>query len=204
MMAPLSERISDFLGVRLTGLRDLGRQHGYQHVTGTLADGRAIFAKVAPGPGESAAGALAAEANGLRWLAEADGGPPVPAVLGVDTQLLVIELLQPLERVSAKAARRFGADLARMHAAGSPSFGAPWPGYIGPLPLDNTPSAENADWGTWYAQRRLAPYLKRARDAGAVSRADASLVESVIARGRPGADQGIEGVTGRSQKGPIG
>ena len=138
-MVPLSERISGFLGVRLTELRDLGGQHGYRHFTGTLADGRGVFAKVAPGPGDAAAEAVAAEANGLRWLAGADGGPPVPAVIGVATQFLVIELLEPLERVSAQAARRLGADLARMHAAGSPSFGAPWPGYIASLPLDNTP-----------------------------------------------------------------
>ena len=143
-------------------LRDVGRQHGYQHVTGTLADGRAIFAKVAPGPGDADAEAFAAEANGLRWLAEADGGPPVPEVLGVATQLLVIELLQPLERVSAQAARRFGADLARMHAAGAPSFGAPWPGYIASLPLDNTPSAGKTPTGGPGTRGAASlPYLKR-------------------------------------------
>jgi fructosamine-3-kinase len=178
----ISEQISDVLGVRLTEIRDVGSQHGYRHVAGTLADGRPIFAKVAPEPSDTVAGAFAAEAHGLRWLAEADGGPPVPEVLGVADQFLVIGLLQPLERVWPQPARRFGADLARMHAAGAPSFGGPWPGYIASLPLDNTPSADNADWGTWYARRRLVPYLKRARDDGAVSRAEVSLVESVIGR----------------------
>ncbi len=181
-MASLSERISDFLGVQLTGLRDVGGQHGYRHVTGTLADGRKVFAKVAPGPGDAAAEAFAAEASGLRWLGEAGGGPPVPEVLGVGAQFLVIELLEPLERVSPQAARRFGADLARMHAAGAPSFGAPWPGYIASLALDNTASEGTADWGSWYARRRLLPYLRQARDDGAVSRAEVSLVESVIDR----------------------
>jgi fructosamine-3-kinase len=118
MMPPLSERIRDFLGVELVELRDVGEQHGYHHVTGTLADGRSIFAKVAPGPSDTVAAAFAAEANGLRWLAEADGGPPVPQVIGVAEEFLIIELLAPLERASAQAARRFGADLARMHAAG--------------------------------------------------------------------------------------
>jgi fructosamine-3-kinase len=181
-MPPLPERISDLLGVQVTQTRDAGGQHGYRHVTGTLADGRSFFAKVAPGAGEAVAAAFAAEANGLRWIAAADGGPPVPEVIGVSPEFLVIELLQPLtrERTPAPAARRFGADLARMHAAGAPSFGAPWPGYIASLPLDNTPL--NAEWGSWYAQRRLLPYLRRARDAGAVSRAEVSLVESVIDR----------------------
>ena len=178
MPPPLSEQVSDFLGVRFTEVSDAGGQHGYRHVTGTLADGRSVFAKVAVEPSE----AFAAEANGLRWLAAADGGPPVPEVIGVSPEFLVIELLQPLtrERTPAQAARRFGADLARMHAAGAPSFGAPWPGYIASLPLDNTPL--NTEWGSWYAQRRLLPYLRRARDDGAVSRAEVSLVESVIDR----------------------
>jgi fructosamine-3-kinase len=184
MPPPLSEQVSDFLGVRFTEVSDVGGQHGYRHVTGTLADGRAVFAKVAPEPGE----AFAAEANGLRWLAAADGGPPVPKVIGVSPELLVIELVETLsrERTPAHAARRFGADLARMHAAGAPSFGAPWPGYIASLPLDNTPldgpAPGETDWGSWYARRRLLPYLRRARGKGAVSRAEVSLVESVIDR----------------------
>jgi fructosamine-3-kinase len=75
-----------------------------------------------------------------------------------------------------------------MHAAGAPSFGAPWPGNIASLPLDNTPldntgtAPGDTGWGSWYAQRRLLPYLRRARDAGGVSRAEAGLVESVIDR----------------------
>ena len=166
----ISEQISDVLGVRLTEIRDVGSQHGYHHVAGTLADGRSIFAKVAPEPSDTVADAFAAEAHGLRWLAEADGGPPVPDVLGVADQFLVIGLLQPLERVWPQPARRFGADLARMHAAGAPSFGGPWPGYIASLPLDNTPlgTAAEPDWGSWYAQRRLVPYLKTAVDGGAL------------------------------------
>ena len=37
----------------------------------------------------------------------------------------------------------FGRALAAMHRLGAPSFGAPADGYIGPLPLDNTPAD---DW----------------------------------------------------------
>jgi len=175
----LSERIEDSLGLELAGIRVVGGQHGYQHVTGTLADGRSIFAKATPGPGTADAVAFAAEANGLRWLAEADGGPPVPQVIGVAGDFLVIELLKPLEPASVAAARRFGDDLARMHAAGAPSFGAPWPGYIASLPLDNSPGS---DWGSWYAERRLVPYLRRAYDDGLLSRAESTLLEAVVNR----------------------
>jgi fructosamine-3-kinase len=187
-MPPLSERISACLGVRLTGMRNVGGQHGYQHVTGTLADGRSIFAKVAPSPDDTGtntgAAAFAAEAKGLRWLAEADGGPLVPEVIGVGPDFLVIELVAPLEQASPRAARRFGAELARMHAAGSPSLGAPWPGYIASLPLDNTAPGDTAeaDWGSWYAERRLLPYLRQARDDGTLSSADVRLVKSVADR----------------------
>jgi fructosamine-3-kinase len=197
-MPSLSERIGASLGVQLTQLRNLGGQHGYQHVTGTLADGRSVFVKAATRPGDAGtntvAEAFAAEANGLRWLAEADGGPPLPEVIGVAADFLAIELLAPLERASPQAARRFGADLARMHAAGSPSFGAPWPGYIASLPLDNTAPGNTAlsntalgnagetDWGCWYSERRLLPYLRRARDDATLSSADVRLVESVIDR----------------------
>jgi fructosamine-3-kinase len=179
-MTRLSSRIGDFLGVDLVAMRDVGSEHGYRHVTGTLADGRTVFAKVAMRHSDPAAAAFAAEANGLRWLAEADGGPPVPKVIGVAEEFLVIELLTPLERASAQAARRFGAELARLHSAGAPSFGAPWPGYIASLPLDN--AAGQGCWGSWYAERRLVPYLRQARDDGMLSRAEVELLETVINR----------------------
>ena len=179
-MPSLAARIKDVLGMELVEFRDAGGQHGYRHVTGTLADGRPVFAKVASGPGNAVAAAFTAEANGLRWLAAADGGPPVPQVIGVAEDFLLIELLAPLERASAAAARRLGGDLARMHAAGAPSFGAPWPGYIASLPLDN--GAAETDWGSWYAERRLAPYLRQARDEGALSGTDVGVVETVMSR----------------------
>jgi fructosamine-3-kinase len=187
-MPPLAARVRDLLGMELVTSRDVGGQHGYRHVTGTLSDGRLVFAKVAPEPGtgdpagaaQEVADAFAAEANGLRWLAAADGGPLVPQVIGVAEDFLLIELLAPMERATAATARRLGAELARMHAAGAPSFGAPWPGYIASLPLDN--HAAEADWGSWYAKRRLVPYLRRAHDGGGLSRADVDLVETVISR----------------------
>jgi fructosamine-3-kinase len=89
-----------------------------------------------------------------------------------------MELLPP-GQPARPAARAFGAGLARTHAAGAPSFGAPWPGFIASLPLDNTPAR---DWAPWYAEQRIVPYLRKASDYGALSRADISLVEAVVAR----------------------
>jgi fructosamine-3-kinase len=190
MTEDFAARIGALVGVMAADVREVGTRHGFRHLTGALADGRAVFVKAAVGGG--AADAFEAEANGLRWLAQA-GPVPVPAVLGVDEGMLVIELLPP-GRPTPGAAREFGAALARMHAVGAPGFGAPWPGYIASLPLDNTAldstlpddaplgNAGKPDWGSWYAERRLVPYLKRARDGGALSAADARLVEAVIGR----------------------
>ena len=207
MTEDFAVRIGALAGVAVLGVREVGTRHGFRHLTGTLADGRAVFVKAAVGDGGEAPGAFAAEANGLRWLARA-GAVPVPAVLGADESTLVIELLPPGEPTPG-AARDFGAALARMHAAGADGFGAPWPGYIASLPLDNTRLDSNpldsarldsdpldstppdgapagdageADWGSWYAERRLFPYLRRARDGGALSAADARPVETVIGR----------------------
>jgi fructosamine-3-kinase len=192
MTEDFEARIGALVGAAVAGLRGVGTRHGFRHLTGTLADGRGIFVKAAVGDGAGAPGAFAAEANGLRWLARA-GAVPVPAVLGADESTLVIELLPPGEPTPG-AARDFGAALARMHAAGAHGFGAPWPGYIASLPLDNTPldnalldnaplnNAREPDWGSWYAERRLAPYLRRAREAGALSAVDARPVEAVIDR----------------------
>jgi fructosamine-3-kinase len=178
-------RVAALVGAPVSGVREVGARHGFRHLTGTLADGRAFFVKAAAGDGPP--DAFAAEANGLRWLARARA-VPVPAVLGEDEGTLVIELLPPGEPTPG-GGRDVGAALARMHAAGAPGFGAPWSGYIASLPLDNTPldntppdNRRQADWGSWYAERRLVPYLKQARDGGALSAADARPVEAVIER----------------------
>jgi fructosamine-3-kinase len=123
---------------------------------------------------------LHSEAGGLRWLAGA-GAVPVPDVLGCDQNALVLSWV-PEGSPAPAAAERFGRDLARLHASGAEAFGAPWPGFIASLPLDNE-QARGADaWPEWYASRRLLPFLRRAADAGTLTRDDVTLVESVIAR----------------------
>jgi fructosamine-3-kinase len=192
--AAVADRIARLTGLAVRDARVVGGQHGYQHLMVTLAGGRRAFAKAAPAPDPDApfdpstprhpgtapsgavAAAFAAEANSLRWLAEA-AAVPVPEVLAVGPEVLVISMIPP-GRSAPEAAFGFGADLARLHAAGADAFGAPWPGFIASLPLDNTPDA--GDWPQWYARRRLLPFLRRAADAGALRPEDARLVEAVI------------------------
>ncbi|MEJ3742392.1 fructosamine kinase family protein [Actinomycetes bacterium KLBMP 9797] len=150
----------------------------------TLDDGSSLFAKSWRGPHGVPDGFFDAEAAGLRWLRDA-GAAPVPEVIAALPDLLALEWIEPGEP-SATAAERFGRDLAAMHRAGADAFGAAWPGFIGALPADNTPSP--GPWPGWFAERRLAPYLRMSVDNGALSAREVTLVERVIS--------GIEGYGG--------
>jgi fructosamine-3-kinase len=174
--------IGQLTGLSVREARVVGSQHGYQHLMLTLSGGRRAFAKAASpsdADDEERAAAFAAEANGLRWLAEA-AAVPVPEVLAVTPSALVISMITP-GRPTPEAAFGFGADLARLHAAGAGRFGAPWPGFIASLPLDNS-EAGPTGWPEWYATRRLLPYLRLAVDAGALKPEDARLIEAVADR----------------------
>jgi fructosamine-3-kinase len=173
----LREELGDvaarFTGRPVTAVRPL---------SGTLAEvtldgGRLVMVKLAEDPG-----AVAAEAAGLRWLADADA-VRVPAVHGYDGRRLVTDRV-PQGRPDGGAAFRFGRDLAALHAAGAPAFGAPPPdgprdAYIGLAPMRN---AEGTDWPAWYAEHRVLPYLRRAVDDGTVRPAEATVIEEVCAR----------------------
>jgi fructosamine-3-kinase len=140
----------------------------------TLDDGTDVFAKSLPGAPD---GFFAAEATGLRWLAAA-GAVPVPEVVAVTDELLVLAWVAP-GTPSVAAAEEFGRGLAGLHAAGADGFGAPAPGFIGSLPLDNTPGAT---WAEFYAERRVRPYLRAARDRGALSEEDSAAIERALDR----------------------
>ncbi|MEU5963604.1 fructosamine kinase family protein [Micromonospora parva] len=146
----------------------------------TLDDGHSVFAKSWPEGADRPVpeGFFAAEAAGLRWLREA-GAVAVPEVIVVLPELLALDWVEPGEP-TPEAAERFGRELAGLHRAGATTFGATWPGFIGALAQDNTPT--EGRWSTWFAERRLAPYLRRSVDGGALSGADADLVEQVIGR----------------------
>ena len=117
------------------------------------------------------------EAHGLRWLAEA-GGVPVPEVLAVDHECLILSWVEPGKSTN-EAATGFGRALAATHRAGAPSYGSDRDGYIGKLPLPNKPTET---WAEFYATRRVLPYLRLARDRGALDVADAGAVEAVVGR----------------------
>ena len=156
----------------------------------TLDDGTSIFTKTWPA-GDPPQGFFEAEAAGLSWL-RAAGTAAVPDVsapdlaapdLAVPEVIVVLPNLIALEWVDAgvpspAAAEQFGRSLAGLHRSGADRFGADWPGFIGPLPLDNTPS--DGPWTAWFAERRLLPYLKISADRGALSATDVAAVDQII------------------------
>lgn len=143
----------------------------------TFDDGESLFAKQWPA-GDPPPGFFHAEACGLRWLAET-GTAAVPGVVVELPDLLGLVWVEHGNPTS-KAAEHFGQSLAAMHRAGAPAFGAQWAGYHGSSPMDNTLDA--GPWHVWYGQRRLAPYLRRSVDRGALSQDDIALVEKVIGK----------------------
>ncbi len=152
--------------------KDLGGGHAWTLHQGEV-DGRRVFVKRGAG---TRVDLFASEAAGLRWLAEA-GAVAVPDVLDVDGTTLVLEWIET-GHASAPAAERFGQELADLHRAGAVEFGAPWPGFIAELPLDNSAAAS---WPEFYVTRRLEPFVRPARDRGLLSAADVELIEEACA-----------------------
>lgn len=161
-------------------VQDLGSSHAWRLHRAELPDGRRAFVKTASST-SNVSDLFISEAAGLRWL-KAAGQVPVPEVWEAGPDRLVLEWVEP-GRPSAEAAERFGRELARLHRAGADAFGAPWPGFIAELPMDNSPvDGAPADWPAFYAERRLLPFLRSAADAGRLSPSDVQLVEEVIDR----------------------
>lgn len=133
-------------------------------------------------------GYFAWEASGLAWLAAATdaGGADVVEVLGHGAHHLDLAHLSPAPP-TPDAAERLGRGLARTHAAGATAHGGPPPGWVGdgwlgplaqPLPL-----ALGAwdTWGAFWAQARIGPLLRPARDLGALGPGQVATLERLAA-----------------------
>ena len=194
--AGVAGALARLTGVGVTQCRAIGGQHGARHYSARLADGRRVFVKTAAAAADGGRGwsrgtgtdgtgtdgvvagtVLEAEAAGLRWLGEA-GGAPVPSVVAAGDGLLAIDWLTG-EVPGPAAAERLGRGLAVTHRAGAERFGAPWSGFIASLPL---PNDRASSWPQWYAECRLLPFARLARDLGYLGTADVALVERLAGR----------------------
>ncbi len=145
-----------------------------------LADGREAFVKTRA---DVAPGEYRAEAAGLRWLAE-PGALRTPRVLDVEDRYLALEWIAP-GRLDSAGAEELGRGLAATHVAGAPCFGdlegpdGSGQSRFGSLQLSNEPLA---DWPSFYAERRLRPLARLARDRGALGASGVAAVERVCDR----------------------
>jgi fructosamine-3-kinase len=164
-----------------------------------LVDGRTVFVKTSS---EAAPGGFAAEAAGLAWIAAADGAPPVPEVVEVGVDYLALSWIEAGGR--PRDDERFGRELAALHRAGAPGFGALPPGVagglrIGPLELRDSgavtgghgpndgsgrhlPRALGNSWAQVYREQRLMPLVRQASERGALSPAGVAAVDRVAQR----------------------
>ena len=144
--------------------------------------------------GTPATSSLEGEAAALRWLAEAEpaGGMPTAEVVSASTVELVEKRIS-IGAPSAASAERVGVALAITHAAGAPWWGAPPTGWEGAYRIGRslTPTVAESDaphaWGAFFAEWRVMPSTCQARDAGAITREEASLVERLAERLSDGA-----------------
>ena len=174
-----------------------------------LADGREAFVKTRA---DAFPGEYAAEAAGLRWLAE-PGALRTPGVLEVAEGYLALEWIAP-GRLNAAGAEELGRGLAATHAASSPHFGAPRReiarsdgrehngpdedefaddrtiaggaredgGGIARFGSLQLANEPTADWPSFYAERRLRPLAQIARERAALSAAGIGAIEQVCER----------------------
>lgn len=143
-------------------------------------------------------GYVAAEAAGLRWLAEPQA-VPVVEVLEEEKKTLRLALLEAVPP-TAEAARELGRGLARLHDAGAPAFGwTPTDGaWFGPLEspfaVANTP---NADFAGYWADDRLRPLADNVtRTLGANGHDTVDEAIDIIA------DGAFDGVSGQGEEEP--
>ena len=170
----VARRAEDLLGAAVVATAPVA---GGDIATATrlrLCNGTTALMKTLP---HAPADFFESEAAGLRWLAES-GGVLVPEVLAVDQECLILAWVEP-GKSSVRRRRGLRPGPRRDARAGAPAYGLDRDGYIGRLPLPNRPADT---WAEFFATRRVLPYLKLARDRGAIEEEDAAAVEAVLGR----------------------
>jgi fructosamine-3-kinase len=140
-----------------------------------LADGRTVFAKSGT---ELPFGILQVEAEGLDWIRVPDGAP-VPEVLAVSDEVLVLEWVEPGNRV-ADTDERLGRGLAALHRHQPAHFGWHRDGFIGSIAQRNSPPGD--DWPAFWVTHRIEPLARVAHGRGSVGDEVLRLVERLGTR----------------------
>ncbi len=182
----LAEEVGEALGQPVARLDAIAGGDLNDAFAAHLDDGTRVFVKAHHDPPP---GTFAAEAAGLRWLAE-PGALHLPEVLAAGERWLALAWVDA-GRPAAGHDEALGAGLAALHAAGAEAHGAaapgtpPAPGHaapplrIGPVVLPGDPAPT---WARFYAERRLAPLVAMAADRGALPAGAAGTIERVCDR----------------------
>jgi len=165
------------LGTSVRRLDTLGGGDFARAFRAELADGRTVFVKTHEAPPPDF---FTTEAVGLRWLAQA-GAAPVPEVLFASDAppCLALEWIETGGGSDAAGEAAFGRALADLHGAGASCFGREDGRTTGSLALPNEPLD---DWPTFYAERRLLPLARLARERRAMAAGDVKRLERVAGR----------------------
>ena len=175
-----ADDVADALGVEVRQASRLGGGDVAESYRCDLADGRTVFAKThrAPPPGF-----FTTEAAGLTWLRE-PGVIPVPEVLAVSdgdgrrSPMLVLEWIEE-GRSGPRTEADLGRGLARLHRSGAACFGREDRRTTGSRALPNDPCDT---WVEFFAERRLRPLARLARDGDALPDRTLADLDRVIAR----------------------
>ncbi|WP_331234985.1 fructosamine kinase family protein [Natronorarus salvus] len=134
-----------------------------------LADGRTVVAKTGPTD-------LTLEGRMLRYLEER--GLPVPELLGVSTEVLVLSHVEGESRFTPAAERHAARLLADLHTSSAPRFGFPYDTLTGQLPL---PNPWTDSWAEFYVEHRLRYAARRAHEDGPLPTPLAGEIEAIAA-----------------------
>lgn len=154
--------VGEALGTDVVGLAAVHGGDVAEAFRVELASGRTVFAKTHRDPPP---GFFVTEASGLTWLHDA-ASVAVPEVLAVldDPPALVLEWIDE-GRPGATTEADLGRGLAALHRAGAPSFGREDRRTTGSRGLPNEPYPT---WAEAYAENRLRPLARLARDGRAL------------------------------------
>jgi fructosamine-3-kinase len=163
--------------VRLTGRRRLGGG-SISETTRIETSAGSFVVKSHPNPPE---GFFEAEAAGLAALRRAATRLVVPRVILCATAPLPLLVLEDLG--AGAPADDFdqvlGAGLAEVHRAGSDRYGFDRGTFCGTTPQSN---GWRTGWVPFYADARLLPQIRAARDAGRLAPGDAERLNTLVAR----------------------
>jgi fructosamine-3-kinase len=124
------------------------------------------------------------EHEGLAALAQAKSSLRIPKVIGdfppdppkADIQLLVLEYLDPVSP-SPRVWEALGRGLAELHGGIEPRYGFRSDNYLGST---SQPNGWMEDWGKFFAERRIGPFIDRLRRAGKLSAQESNLYDRLL------------------------